>query len=279
MSDPQSAGPGGFFPSETLPSPAPSAVSTRSGANLPHPRARALKSGSNKEDTVRRFVEDRLTVVARRYVKKHGIQQPGDDVVGYTAFSELCKDLHGVIDVLWLSGTPGLQIPFLLNVASEFTKYIVSFPPAPRSTFAVLDKLDHCFASLLSGIDAESKEPLPGFENGLRAGMTVTDMVRCRSSVEQTRILIAEYMNTAEVVEDENEDTDMATETETETETDAGRGSKAPAAWTEDDERLNMDVARVYEKTIVQLGERLGDVWGAVGGPLAPGPEPNPTCG
>jgi hypothetical protein len=25
--------------------------------------------------------------------------------VGYTAFSELCKDLHGVIDVLWLSGT------------------------------------------------------------------------------------------------------------------------------------------------------------------------------
>lgn len=106
MSDPLSnTGPGGFFPSETLPSPAPSGVSTRSAANLPHPRARALKSGSNKEDTVRRFVEDRLTVVARRYVKKHGIQQPGDDIVGYTAFSELCKDLHGVIDVLWLSGT------------------------------------------------------------------------------------------------------------------------------------------------------------------------------
>jgi hypothetical protein len=43
--------------------------------------------------------------IARRYVKKFGDREPGDTVVGYKSFSELCKDLCGVVDVLWLSGT------------------------------------------------------------------------------------------------------------------------------------------------------------------------------
>lgn len=72
---------------------------------MPHPRARSLRPGSNKEETVRRYVEERLAIVNRRYVKKHGNAEPGDDVIGYKSFTELCKDLHNVIDVLWLSGT------------------------------------------------------------------------------------------------------------------------------------------------------------------------------
>jgi hypothetical protein len=149
-------------------------------------------------------------------------------------------------------------------VAGDLTKYVVSFPAAPRATFSVLRKLDHCFASLLDGADAETKEPLPGFENGLRAGMTTTDMVRCRSSVEQTRVLMIEVLSSAEEVEDESEteeDTDTATETDL-------------AVWTEDDDRLHMDVARIYEKTIVKLGERLGDVFGST-----PGPNIGTSCG
>lgn len=102
---PQPPGPGGFFPPQTLPSPAPSSSSARSNAALPHPRAKSLRPGSNKEDTVRRYVEERLAIVNRRYVKKHGNPEPGDQVVGYKTFAELCKDLHAVIDVLWLSGT------------------------------------------------------------------------------------------------------------------------------------------------------------------------------
>lgn len=152
----------------------------------------------------------------------------------------------------------------MLNIASEFTKYIVSFPPAPRATFGVLQKLDHCFASLLRGEDADTNEPLPGFENGLRAGMTLTDMVRCRSTVEQTRVLVVEVLSSADDVEEEDEETGMDTEGETDNEANTNSGT-----WTDDDDRLNMDVARVYEKTIVRLGERLGDVWGAVG----PAPE------
>lgn len=102
---PQPPAAGGFFPSQTLPSPSPSTVSSRSGVQLPHPRSKSLQPGSNKEDTVRRYVEERLAIVARRYVKKHGDQAVEDDVVGYRNFTELCKDLHSVIDVLWLSAT------------------------------------------------------------------------------------------------------------------------------------------------------------------------------
>lgn len=155
----------------------------------------------------------------------------------------------------------GLQIPFLLKLASDFTQYVRSFPPAPKATFDLLRKLDHCFSSLLAGKDIDSNESLPGFENGLRAGMTTTDMVRCRSLVEQTRVLMVEVMSSgAEEEEEEDEDTEMETAGETETETDNESGYASAARWDIDEEdRLHLDAARIYERTIVQLGERLGD--------------------
>jgi hypothetical protein len=97
---------GGFIP-QSLPSPAPSSASnsSRPGSSLPHPRSKSLQPGSNKEDMVRRYVEERLQNTSRRYVKKFGNPEVGDDVVGYTSFSEVCKDLDSVVNVLWLSGT------------------------------------------------------------------------------------------------------------------------------------------------------------------------------
>lgn len=54
---------------------------------------------------VRRYVEDQLQYTARRYVRKFGDPEVGSDVVGYKSFSEVCKDLDNVVNVLWLSGT------------------------------------------------------------------------------------------------------------------------------------------------------------------------------
>ena len=157
-----------------------------------------------------------------------------------------------------------LQIPFLLNVASEFTRYIISFPPSAAATFSILRKLDHVFASLLSGRDAETNEDLPGFENGLRCGMTTTDMVRCKGIVEQTRVVIVDVMTQEpedlahdEVVSD-MDGGDISTADESE----AGNENEA-------EDELFMDVARVYEKTIVQLGERLGHVLVPLGSGVA----------
>ncbi|KID86123.1 meiotic recombination protein DMC1 [Metarhizium guizhouense ARSEF 977] len=257
--------PGGFIRQTGLPSPAPSSASTRPLAGLPHPRGHSLRPGSSKEDMVRRYVEERLLHISRRYVKKFGNPNPGDEVVGFKSFGEVAKELDGLVNVLWKSGTPSLQIPFLLKLASDFTQYVRSFPPSPRATFELLRKLDHCFASLLRGQDMDTNETLPGFENGLRSGMTTTDMVRCRSLVEQTRVLIVEVLSSGDVDdeddEDEDEDTDMDGDGD-ESAAEAG-GNRTPTPWDIEEERLHMDAARIYENTIVQLGERLGDPLGS----------------
>ncbi|KAK5994906.1 hypothetical protein PT974_03293 [Cladobotryum mycophilum] len=253
--------PGGFIPTQGgLPSPAPSSIASRAHASLPQPRTRSLAAGSSKEDMVRRFVEEKLLFVSRRYVKKFGNPNPGDAVVGFRSFSEVCRELDSVVNVLWKSGTPSLQVPFLLKLASDFTQYVRSFPPAPKSTFDLLRKLDHCFASLLRGQDVETNETLPGFENGLRAGMTTTDMVRCRSLVEQTRFLMVEVMSMGEMEEEEEEE-----ETEEETEDDQDDFNSTTPRQTsaylgdEEDGEIHLDAARVYQNTIVQLNSKLGD--------------------
>ncbi|KAI1800015.1 hypothetical protein F4811DRAFT_541383 [Daldinia bambusicola] len=187
---------GGFLPDgkTSLPSPAPSTASNQAAARLPRPRSKPLARGSRKEDYARNYVSDRLLHISRRYVKKHGIPDPADEVKGYEDMDELCKDMEDVVDVLWFSGTPSLQIPYLLNVALAFNTYLPSFPPSPAPTFALLKKLDHCFASLLIGRDIKSGDPLPGFQGNGR-GLTRTDMVRCKSLVDETRMLVAMIMS------------------------------------------------------------------------------------
>lgn len=155
--------------------------------------------------------------------------------------------------------TASLQVPYLLNLANELNTWMASFPPSPMATFSLLRKLDHCFASLLTGQDLVTKETLPGFENGLRGGMSTTDMVRCKSTVAQTRVLVVSVMSKEPAEEEEYANGGSQDEQE---EDEAGMnsdGGMAAGAWDEDDERLHMDVARVYENTLVQLGDVLGE--------------------
>lgn len=105
MSENLNEGAGGFLPPSGLPSPAPSSPASRQASSLPHPRSRSLQPGSNKEDMVRRYVEEQLLNASRRYVKKFSSGEPTGDIVGYKSFSEVCKDLDNLVNVLWLSGT------------------------------------------------------------------------------------------------------------------------------------------------------------------------------
>ncbi|KAI0008086.1 hypothetical protein F4779DRAFT_588901 [Xylariaceae sp. FL0662B] len=196
---------GGFLPSTSLPSPSPSTASGRIAALLPRPRSKPLVPGSRKEDYARHYVEERLLHISRRFIKHHDVPDPADDVTGYPSMDEVCRDLEEVVDVLWFSGTPFLQIPYLLNIALAITTYLPSFPPSPRPTFALLRKLDHCFASLLVGHDVKSSKPLPGFHDGNNANhpaFTRTDMVRCKSLADETRMLVAVVMSNEPDVED-----------------------------------------------------------------------------
>jgi hypothetical protein len=138
-----------------------------------------------------------------------------------------------------------LQIPYLLSIAGSVNTYLPAFPPSPKSTFGLLRKLDHAFSSLLKGEDSDTGELLPGFERGMRAGMSKTDMVRCKGLVEATRVLIVDVMNKEpESIEDMDEN-----DGDTNLEEDSGMDIE--------ERKVEMDVARVYEQAIVQLGERL----------------------
>jgi hypothetical protein len=58
---------------------------------------------------VRRYVEAKIMHVRRRYVKKFGLAEPGDEIVGYKSMAELCRDVEAIVDTLWLSGTRRLH--------------------------------------------------------------------------------------------------------------------------------------------------------------------------
>lgn len=257
---------GGFIPA-SLPSPAPSNASRSSTtSNLPHPRSHPLRAGSAKEEAARRYVEGRLLHISRRYIKKFQPREADEEVHGYESITDAAKDLGDVVDVLWLSGTrtssfpvfdlvviniypatASLQVPYLLNVALSVTTYLPAFPPAPVATFKLLRKLDHAFASLLKGEDNVTGDILPGFERGKRGGMSRTDMVRCKSLVEATRVLIVEVMSKEAELEHETGDEESGMDTD-------NMSADREAAWDADEDVHDMDVARVYEATITQLG-------------------------
>ncbi|KAI0474350.1 hypothetical protein F4859DRAFT_87443 [Xylaria cf. heliscus] len=278
---PRSA-PGGFLPSRSvLPSPTPSTASSRVAARLPHPRSRPLVPGSKKEDYARDYVARRLLHISRRYVKKFGIPDPADEVTGYESMDEACHDLEEVVDVLWFSGTPSLQVPYLLNVALAFNTYLPSFPPAPRPTFALLRKMDHCFASLLVGYDVKTKVPLPGFassvDNSTKSRFSRTDMVRCKSLADETRMLVAMVMSgEVDVVdqaeEDEvviqrpararTEDRSVSVEAPDSSMSDRFRGIETVKAEEMEDDDLDVDLSSVDEEFTTIHKRQAGEITG-----------------
>lgn len=143
-------------------------------------------------------------------------------------------------------GIASLQIPYLLNIAGSVNTYLPAFPPSPKATFGLLRKMDHAFSSLLKGEDNDTGEILPGFEGGIRGGMSKTDMVRCKGLVEGTRVLIVDVMTKGSEVEEEDVEESVV-------ETDVEAGTSVDA----EEQKFEMDVARVYEQTIMQLGEQL----------------------
>lgn len=162
------------------------------------------------------------------------------------------------------SSPASLQIFCLFTIANEFNKLVKAFPPSPASTFALLRKLDHCFASLLQGQDLDTKETLPGFENGLRAGMSRTDMVRCHCIVDEARDVIRNLIIAGKPEEEEEAEAEvrqLPTDEETDNDWDGPADWDKPTAGKiKEDEAnnpINMDAARVYENTLVQLGETL----------------------
>ena len=254
-------------------SPPPSVTSAITNANseLPHPRSTPLKPGGSKESAFIRYVDERLLRIQRRFAKRETPSINGDEadrdgaaiwdsVQGYKSMREACKDIEELMGVVWVSGTPGLQIPYLINLALVLTTIITDMPANPKQLFRVLAKLDHAFASLLQGKDVESGERLPGFDN--RRGVSGTEKVRIRSLIERTRRSVMENLKSGELddayesdQEGETDQSEMDVDDDLEGELILeGDGPYAPG---QEEESWEMQIARVYDHTMVELGDSL----------------------
>ncbi|KAF2100876.1 hypothetical protein NA57DRAFT_37069 [Rhizodiscina lignyota] len=266
---------GGFLPASLLSPPPSSHASSSAIGVLPRARAQPLRPGGPKESSLIRYVDQGILRIQRRFAKRE-VAEESRNVVGYKNFKEAANDIESLIDVVWISGTPSVQIPYLLNLALLAANFLPDLPPSPKATFRLLSKLDLAFASLLQGRNVETGEPLPGFGNRTVNG---TEKVRIKSLVDRTRICVVEAMSKADADEDDIDEEDMTgTETEddpddfnmssdmenelmnrntndlTEDSMDEGNASgvrEPQGDW-------DMHVAKVYDRTVVELGDTLG---------------------
>ena len=148
--------------------------------------------------------------------------------------------------------TASMQIPYLISLSVLVTSFLPAYPFAPRATFRLLRKLDCIFASLLTGQDAETESPLPGFENR-RDLVSMTEKVRIKSIAESCRVAVVETRG--HEADDSTSDGSIGA---TEAEEDDMSEPPDPDGFGEPVGRWEMEAARVYEKTIQLLGDDLG---------------------
>ncbi|KAG0638571.1 hypothetical protein HOY80DRAFT_1047252 [Tuber brumale] len=235
----------GFLP-PSLPSPAPSdASSVFSYRPLPHPRPSPLKPGSRPENSLIAFLDHELLQVSRKYAKKFNDG-------GYTDAAEIADDLEKLVDLLWVSSTPSLQTQYLLQIANSFNDYISSFPPRFESALGLLDKLDRCFHSLITGPSAGSYAPLSPALSGSR--MSMTERVRLKSVIERTRLHVVGLAEGMEAPDPPTEEDvpDVGDRKPGHSLIDALDGGSE-----EGGEALELELSRVYERSLVEIGESL----------------------
>ncbi|KAF1851390.1 uncharacterized protein K460DRAFT_253869, partial [Cucurbitaria berberidis CBS 394.84] len=236
---------------------------------LPQPRRHPLKPGGPKESELIRYLDHAINSIQKRVDNRVTHKQvkpaPGQEE-GYSAFWQAAKDVDGLVDVVWVSGSPNLQIPYLLNLAVLTVEYLRLFGSSTRSaqaTFSLLSKLDYAFSSLLTGNEATTGESLPGFEGG--RSVSTTDKVRLKGIVDRTRLAVVRVMSGESEAGDEG-DGGEPMDTDADEEVDAGGrngtvifpGFENNIEDEEDEDWEERNVGRIYEKTIGELGDVLG---------------------
>lgn len=112
---------GGFI-HPSLPSPAPSTMSTSTATPslLPQQRRHPLKAGSMKETAVINHLDKSILGINRRHAKKFSstygggapngegegeVEVEGQGERGYESFKEMVRDIENLVDIVWVSGT------------------------------------------------------------------------------------------------------------------------------------------------------------------------------
>ncbi|KAF3049557.1 hypothetical protein E8E11_004784 [Didymella keratinophila] len=267
--------------------PASSATASQHPSPLPQPRRHPLQPGGTKESELIRYLDHGLIQIQKRVDNRVTHRKTpallGQEE-GYRTFWKVAKDLDSLVDVVWVSGSPNLQIPYLLNIAVLAVEFLPQFHNTTRSTqatFRLLSKLDYAFSSLLTGHDSSSGETLPGFEAG--RSVATTDKVRLKGIVDHTRLTVVRAMSgESDVGEDEEVDDDDTMDTDTESKQNAANSRDRETVVfegfenndeEEDEDWEEQNIGSIYERTIGELGDVLGgppigiitDDWGVNG--------------
>jgi hypothetical protein len=221
-------------------SPSPSTISTQSSNTLlslskclPLSRTRPLKPGSQKEISLINYIDSKFLRITRRYAKKFSNNtNDTDDTKGYVSFDEIVEGLDGIFNVVWISGTPTLQVPYLLTLAGLFCSYMPAFPfSGDVGMFRLVKKLDEGFSYLLRD------------QMGAGYHVNTTDRVRIKSFVEETRVVAVE------VASEVGNGHSMDSEHDSENDEDDG-GEEIP-------DQVSMSLSKIYKLTVELLGDSL----------------------
>ncbi|GAM83120.1 hypothetical protein ANO11243_011060 [Dothideomycetidae sp. 11243] len=191
------------------------------------------------------------------------------DVPGYKSFAEAAREVEALVGVTWVSGTrtaashitelnaysclpASLQIPYLISIALLTSTMIPAFPASPRHLFRLLGKLDHAFASLLQGRDAETGDTLPGFPFGRK--VSTTEKVRIKSLVERTRLAVTRIIAAGEF---DQEDDPLTDENADGTDGDLVIDGVDDGFTDTGFEDWGLEVAKVYDKTLQDIGDSM----------------------
>jgi hypothetical protein len=243
---------GGFLRPSTAPSPHPASPSVAAlstpGRPLPTPTKKSLNARAIS--SLIRYLDNALLETSRLHIQR---AEGG----GYRSVSALVEDLEKLVDLLWKSSTPSLQIQYLLQIANTFNEYLAGYQIADEKewhdVFALLDKLDRCFHELLTAHATDT------------TGMNMTEKVRLKSVIERTRLHVVKLSELG----DDRETPDPLTESVKDFER-REREEEGPSTPEdvmdvkhegEDGDGENfaweLDVARVYERTLQEIGDDL----------------------
>ncbi|KAI1622093.1 hypothetical protein EDD37DRAFT_696541 [Exophiala viscosa] len=232
-------------------SPAPSTAGSFIGrnSNLPTPRTHPLRSGSQKEISLINYLDDKILRITRRYAKKYSNEMiDKDDARGYTTYDEFVSDVDPLLDVVWVSGTPTIQIPYLLSLAGLACAYLPAFPFS-TTLFYVTGKIDLGFASLLQSSMESATTAI-----AVSHHVSVTEKVRIKSLVEETRIAAVNVALASGHASSVHELSDADTEDDDEDRSDGEND--------EPDDESNMSISlglsKIYKRTLEILGDSLG---------------------
>lgn len=181
--------------------------------------------------------------LSRRYNKSFAPNPTdrGDDS-GFTRFGQVIAEIDGLLNVVWISATIEIQIPYLLALAGNFRGFMHSFD-FDTDSFFLARKFDQAFSQLLTTAQPNSSTAHT---------IDKTEKVRIRSLAEETRFEMVDVASrngydTSRTAGDADEDDDYDLETDASQPSDTQSPSQSIA----------LNLGKVYEKTLEILG---GDV-------------------